>query len=159
MKEVGTSPRSSRLSAGSNSFEPVRHLIHLRALQHIMHAQGVRRATQIPTSCRRRRYLRQRLRHAHIARLEFPPALRRKKITLNVDKWKCALSAVTFAGLSLSPEGCHVDPLIIQAIADFSTPANRDRHHSYTAIPPMPTPPHQERVRLVGRFRACLQSC
>ena len=57
-----------------------------------------------------------------------------KKITLNVDKWKFAQSAVTFAGLCLSPEGYHVDPSIIQAIADFPTPANRTDLRSFIGM-------------------------
>ena len=56
-----------------------------------------------------------------------------KNITLNVDKWAFAQTSVTFAGLR-PPEGYCVDPSIIQAIADFPTPANRTDLRSFIGM-------------------------
>ena len=109
---------------------PVRHLVHLRALQQT-HGRGIRRATRIPTSCRRRRYLRQRPHPAHTARPVVPPALRGKENHSECRQVALCPISRHIAGLCLSPEGYHVDPSII---ADFPTPANRTDLRSFIGM-------------------------
>ena len=57
-----------------------------------------------------------------------------KRITLNTSKWKFAQPTVNFAGFCLSSAGYRIDPSITQAIANFSTPANRTDLRSFIGL-------------------------
>ena len=57
-----------------------------------------------------------------------------KQITLNTSKWRFAQRTISFAGFTLSPEGYQIDPSITQAIAKFSTPANRTDLRSFIGL-------------------------
>lgn len=48
-----------------------------------------------------------------------------RMITLKRDKWEYVQSQVTFEGFQLSQDGYNIDTAITEAIARFSTPANR----------------------------------
>ena len=152
---------------------PVRHLVHLRALQQT-HGCGIRRATRIPMSSRRRRYLQQRPHPAHTARPAVSPALRgkenhseRRQVEICPISCHIRLAMPVPGGLPRGP----IDNSSHHRLPDTSQsdrpsllhwngqPAiRRNCHCSYSAIPPTPTPPHQKQVRLVGRFQACLKA-